>query len=427
MYLYFFTLVVFLLLSWGAYRRGRIYQFPFLAGVAFFGFMLLQLVGLQKDPSLPPGAFERVSLMALLCAVALFVGYKIPRRPTQLFRWDLNRDRLFRAALLLVVFGALFSFLMNRAAESVTGSQWSGPVVIFHFLRQTMDYGFVIAVLLYARTGSKRSLVLSLFCSLFYFDAIFIAARRATAAKVILAGLLALWFHRRKSIPRWIFIPLIAAAMVIGSTSITEYRIATNSEEAVRNIPWQENIEQTLEQGGQEMRASAYQMAAIEEVGLYDYGSFHWNRLVFNYIPAQLLGNSFKESLYIPTTEDYRSGRSIERNDITYRLYGYEKGPGITVSGVTDAFASFWYFGFIKFLVVGAIMKVLYVSSMRGNWTCQILYILLIVPSMHIVTHNTHWFFADWLLMAVFLGPAFMYARRSPLLMSKQSVHHASR
>lgn len=423
MYLTLFAIVATCLVAWGLVHKGNQYQVPFLMGVGFLGFMLPQLIGLQGDMRLPIGAHDRVALMALLCSLAVFLGYKIPRQPTRYFRWDINRDRLFRAALFLSVLGAIFSFLMSRAAGSVTGSQWSGPVVIFHFFKQIMDYGFVIALLLYVRTRSKRSLLLTIFCTFFYFDAIFIAARRATTAMVVLSILLAFWFQRRKAVPRWIFVPLLVFGMLVGTTSITDYRNSSKSGEGIGNITWKENIDKTLNQGGGEMRAATYQMAAIEELGLYDYGSFHWNRLIFNYVPGQLLSDSFKNSLYIHITPEYRSALAPERDPLTRELFGYEKEPGLTVSGLTDAFSSFWYFGFVKFILVGAIMKVLYVSSVQGNWTCQIIYILLITPAMHVVTHNTHWFFANWILMAVFLGPALLYARRKPTREVKRQVY----
>jgi len=41
------------LLGWGMREKGRIYEFPFLAGATFTGFVLPQLIGLRNDPVLP--------------------------------------------------------------------------------------------------------------------------------------------------------------------------------------------------------------------------------------------------------------------------------------------------------------------------------------------------------------------------------------
>ena len=44
------------LLWWGCLGKGRIYEFPFLAGATFFGFILPQAVGLLREPGIEAGA-----------------------------------------------------------------------------------------------------------------------------------------------------------------------------------------------------------------------------------------------------------------------------------------------------------------------------------------------------------------------------------
>jgi len=61
-------------------------------------------------------------------------------------------------------------------------------------------------------------------------------------------------------------------------------------------------------------------------------------------------------------------------------------------------------------------MSKLFLAAQRGHFIAQLLCLLLTVPAMHIVTHNTHWFFQSWPHMLVFLGGALWYARERTVM-----------
>ena len=69
-----FAIICVILLLQGMFARGAIYQYPFLAGAVFTGFALPQLIGLSRDPFLPPGAMEKTLLMAFFCAMMCWFG-----------------------------------------------------------------------------------------------------------------------------------------------------------------------------------------------------------------------------------------------------------------------------------------------------------------------------------------------------------------
>ena len=102
----------------------------------------------------------------------------------------------------------------------------------------------------------------------------------------------------------------------------------------IKNIAFLENLNRQLTAGGSELENAVYSIAAMDQTAEFDYGIFHWNTLVFNYVPAQILGDEFKQSLTIP----------LENTD-TYSLFGHTPSLGSTVTGMVDAFGSFWYFG----------------------------------------------------------------------------------
>ena len=96
------------------------------------------------------------------------------------------------------------------------------------------------------------------------------------------------------------------------------------------------------------------------------------------------------------------------------RAYGYESSTGTTTGGITDAFASFWYFGCLEFFAVAYFMRRLYESAVRGSPVWQFACALMTVYALHTVTHCTTWFVLPWVNAAIFVVPALVYARVRP-------------
>jgi hypothetical protein len=413
-YLIILILVTGVLIGWGLLRRDGGMQFPFLAGLTFGGWVIPQLWGIQGEPHLPDGAFDRVALMGALCASMCLVGYVLPARPMTALNWEYDDERLLRAAVALTIVGAFFSLLFDLLPKTTVNSQMSGLSVALLFFSDIMQYGFALAVLIYARTGSKWALAIAAFGSYFYLQDILAGGRRATASEFFFVLILSLWFGRKKALSPFAIL-LVALIGIVGSFNIGEYRSASYDAQGVTwkevtSIEWIENTKEVFEKGGGEMRAATYQMAATAEQETYDYGIYHWNRLVFRYVPAQLLGNGVKQALILDVAGAEVISR--QRNEATYRLYGYQKELGLTTSGMTDSFSSFWYFGSIKFFVISLILSKIYLGAQNGNMTAQLSYMVLVVPAMHAVTHNTSWFFEAMPHMILFFLPALAYARK---------------
>src|SRR6266478_6771648 len=89
-----FTLICAFLLLQGMLQRGAIYQYPFLVGAVFTGFVLPQLVGLSRDPFLPPGGLEKTLIMAILAATMSWVGARVVSRPWRAFDWKFDERKL---------------------------------------------------------------------------------------------------------------------------------------------------------------------------------------------------------------------------------------------------------------------------------------------------------------------------------------------
>jgi hypothetical protein len=132
----------------------------------------------------------------------------------------------------------------------------------------------------------------------------------------------------------------------------------------------------------------------------FDLGAYHWNAIVFSYVPAQLVGRDLKESLYLPLA------------DPALDEYLYSPPLGSTSTGFSDSFHSFWYFGCLEFFIVAFIMQRLWWVARGGNLMAQLLYMLFPVQALQVITHDTHHFVAPWIHIAIFLLPLMLWARR---------------
>ena len=401
-----FVAVCGLLLLQGMRRRGAIYEYPFLAGAVFTGFALPQFVGLARDPFLPQGALEATLTMAILCAVMCWLGAAMAGRPNRVSSSDLDEKRLLVAGGVLSLAGAYFYYRISQLPPEILKAQWTGMPVAYLFFARMLTYGFAIAVLLVARNGSRTALLLAFIDGAFYLDRIVIGGRRQDLVEFATIILLAWWFQRDRCLPR----PLMLVGLILGAlfiNSVGDYRSATTSDDgpqwdAVFNIDFVGNFEHLTEEGGAELTNAVYIIGDVNRTMNFDVGAYHWNALIFSYVPAQLVGADFKNALYLPSadpaTEEY--------------LWAYTPIPGSTPTGVSDAFQSFWYFGCAEFFLIAFIMQKLWYAARNSNLTAQLLYMLLPAPALEAITHTTHYFVAPWVHMALFLAPALILARR---------------
>src|SRR5262249_51556279 len=110
---------------------------------------------------------------------------------------------------------------------------------------------------------------------------------------------------------------------------------------------------ETMTKGGFELNNAALWIWCINEENEYDFGGYHWNQFIHGYFPGQIFGYDMKKSLMFPT------------RDLLKEKLGYTPPVGVTSTGMADAFGSFWYFGCLKFLVIGYVMGRWY---QRGKW-----------------------------------------------------------
>jgi hypothetical protein len=403
-----FILECIILLVWGLLKPERMYYFPFMAAAVFSGWILPQCIGwFNSIEILPKGSFEKTIFMTILCLGSCYLGFILNHKSMLAFNWSFNEKRLLQGSAILSLLGAYFFFKVSQISGTVTeihGGAWTGIITIYVFFSKLLTFGFVIAVLIYLKnTTNKFALGIILFDCMFYFDRIVLQGRRADIAGFFIIIMFALWFQRKVLIPRW----MMLVAIIFGSliiNSIGNYRSIVMSKEGgnwseVLNIDFVGNLKQLSESGGYEIENTIYNIEAVDRTMNLDYGLSLWNNLVFQYVPAQFVGVDVKQSLMF----------SLE--DITYSEFNYISKLGTTHTGMSDAFASFWYFGAVKFFLIAYIFSLLYNAAIRGHFIAQLLVILTLVPALHAITHTTHSYFGIWPVTIIFLAPVLIFAR----------------
>jgi len=157
-------------------------------------------------------------------------------------------------------------------------------------------------------------------------------------------------------------------------------------------------------------------IAATRESGAYQWGAGYWNRLVFRFVPAQFLGESFKNSLMI-------GGEQRDLGDFIEDELGYRIPPGSTVTGLGDSFNQFDYFGCLLFAAMAYLFKNLWAAAKQPNGTvAQILYIQTTTSAMRALTHETIDFLPGFIYSALFIALVALYARERPVTIGKPVI-----
>lgn len=416
-YLDLLILICLGLLGWGLIRLERVYQYPFFMGSIFVSFLVPQGFALINSPGLvSQEALARVLIVSSLCAAMCWLGYQF--KPNTKFLKTLNipidSRKLVKAGLVLTAIGHFFSFLISRTApEAAENGNWTGVITIYYFFASVSYIAFAILFVLTLRQPTIKKIIFTIIAAYPPFSAVFESGRRqGTAAFILIIGL-SLFYVYRYLPPRWLVIAAVVLTLLL-LPIIGQYRgefWAMVFSGNLGKIDFTEGLNKVLEGKVLELRNAAILMDAAERTGQYTYGTGYWDSLVFRYIPGQILGRYFKESL------QFKLG-----NYDLVTLFGYRIPSGSTPTGIGDSFLEFSYFGCLFFAVQAYVFKHLWISSVHlESIFSQILYMGLLSPALVGLTHGTSRFFQDGLFQLIFVGLVAVYSRKK----SKSfSLHH---
>lgn len=400
-------------------QRNRIFEFPFWAGMIALGWFFPMAIGGLSSEQFPEGAYFSGMFFASICTLAMWGGYEMAvlkkERKRSLLDMQFDLSRLYWAGAVLCLAGFFFEWKLSTLPEEMLkATQWSGAAVKYHFLASVFKFGFISLWLLYLsqnRKSDPRLLVLLIPCLLLLLEAAVIRGRRAEMMNLAAYLLICPWFVRRRSLPRWMLVGgLLLGLLLINSIGL--YRGIMREKDVplgerikiAMQADYAEESKDKIQSSGREFENYIFYRYIYAKQGNFDFGLKHWNGLIFNYVPAQLVGRTIKNALMIPFNDNTLM--------IAHREYGHSFGVGTTLTGYTDAFASFGWLGFIKFYIIGWIMGMLYRRAMTGYFLGQLLYVYALGSAMRGVTHGTHAILLSiWIYFFVLGFPAFYWAK----------------
>lgn len=389
-------------------RPELIYRFPFFMVALFAIFILPQAVSLLRFPgAAPEPAVQNVLLLTCLCVVACLIGYRFSFSliiVSQTSR-PLDRRRLLHAGLLFVCSGLLFSFLLSHTEVQTTEfGGWTGTATIYGFFQQLCYPGFAICLLLALDRPSASTVAAALISAVVPLQSIAFGRREAAALVLLTIGL-TLYFRCRLRPARWLVVGLILGAMLGIPATGTYRRLQLQKDwESIKAMDLVGNFKEFLNQESVlELRNAAMLIEATRQSGDYEYGAGYWNHLIFRYVPAQILGEAFKEALMIQ-----RPHEGLERE---LAAMDYVNPTGSTVTAMGDSFQQFGFFGCVFFVGLGMFFRGLWRAAVqREALFAQLLYMQSCTAAMRALTHWTLDFLPGLLYNVLFLGAAVYYA-----------------
>ena len=188
---------------------------------------------------------------------------------------------------------------------------------------------------------------------------------------VTVVVLSALWFTRR------ILVPFPALVILgVGLTGIVysigalraasaEHFLATGAQrgllslEVLRRVDFQGAASRSVD-SAPDLRNAGHLIAYTESTERFTLGAGTWNRIVFQYIPGQIVGYDVKESFMI----------DIDNIDAVYHRYQ----NGTTLTGLGSAYQEAGYLGAVVFFLIGYWLRWMWQRAIRGDVWMQGMY-----------------------------------------------------
>jgi hypothetical protein len=411
-WLYFWILTAMLAVTLAVtlFKPEKIYEYPYFMAAAFVVFIVPQAISLIHFPGGAQSEWiANALLMCCLCFGACWAGYFRP--PVQSWQQrmsqSVNLDRMFHGGVVFIVISFFFDFLISMMTEEeIGGNLWTGKVTIYGFFAGLIYPGFAICLMTALRTGRLMAWLATVVAAIQPVEISVLSGRREDTVLFLLTLALTLYYQRGIKPSRAAIILLVTFAMLaIPATGTYRGLAAQRDWQGVKQIKLMDNFKDYLNQESiLELRNATFLIEATRQSGSYQYGEGYWDQLVWRFVPAQLLGKGFKDSLMFHSPYDQT------QNELS--KLGYEASVGSTITGMGDSFQQLGWFGCLFFAAMALLFKTLFNASVQPNAVfAQVFYIQIATSAMRAVTHQTLDFLPGLVYYIIFLGLLFLYAR----------------
>lgn len=385
-YLFVLITLCIAIIGWSIIRLERMYQFPFFMAATFLSFVLPQAIAIVNNPGIAVTntAVERMLIYSCMCVAMCWLGYQSSTNRKWLERLNVPIDegKLFKAGILLLIIGLACIFALSRIIiQTSAGGTWTGPATILYFFVGVLRIALPLFLLRTLKNPSLMNITLTATTAFPILQSIIFSGRRQPTAAFLITVGLCLFIVKSYVPPRLLLVLLVPIAAYIIPTlgqlrgKFWELVFAGNLN-AIQSSS-QSGLETVI--GGEilELRNATLIMDYATRFDQYGYGKQLWNTVIFQYVPAQLLGKEFKKSLQLNNNFDLVS------------FYGYQTSSGTTLTGIGDSFMDFGFLGCLFFALMAYLYKTLWVSMIyEKSIIGTLLYISLIDSAMVGITHG---------------------------------------
>lgn len=361
-------------------------QFPFLMTCDLLFFLGPQLYYISRHvkvfDSYNPSALTLYLGVTLLFYLSAIAGYHSSVQTFKLPKFSFNENKMIIGLYGLILISLYGKVKLAGLPEELTSSsQWTGLPVRYLFFASVGTLCIPLGIILFFKYRRKIILPVLGLEVISALSVIVFGGRRSPAAFLAITVLTGLWFARRIKISRMAIIGGgIVFFMFVMNVGTYRHLIKTDSP-----AKWSEivsevfDIKKTMKKfAGKEgaESSSSYidglngvlSISAVSDTMKFDYGVVLWNQLISRWVPGQLIGRSFKQSLIL---------RVNTCKQTLYDHYGYKLKVGTCMPGYAEIFGSFGFLGFIFMFFAGRVARMVWEQSMAGNLIAQIAHFAL--------------------------------------------------
>lgn len=374
---------------------------PFLFGCVCLGWIAPQLTTLVRTHPNLDDSLQAYAFMSVLCLFATILGFEIGRRSRKnkpvsrgWIAQVMDEAYAAKVALVLTVIAVLMTFLIGATSlEERTNSMWTGRITIYYFFQNIKFVSLFLSLCLLFKRVRAFYIGLVVVNLALYFPFIFVHFRRRAIFEACFAVALAIYYVRDFKLPRVFVISSIIIASIgvfaIGELRSLSYDQTTQtwsvpSMDEIRNVDFLATAPLVGNVPSPEVLNAVTLMSAMDSGGELTLGRVSWNRLVFQFVPAQFLGAEFKNSLMF---EDV----SV---DIVLNNNGFRRSRGSTITGFAEAYMEFSYLGCFIFFIYAWILGIAWRNLRGGGVFGALTYAICAIPFVITPTAYAAYFIA---------------------------------
>lgn len=401
-------------------KPERLYHAPTLLSFTYLFFIVPQAVATEylelTSSTIDDTAYQITLFYAVLCIGCSWIGWH-SRPYRKLLVWlertsyTTSFKKFFYAISALALVANLAGFQLNRISkaglvESV-GGQMTGTSTKLFFVAKLIyiPYPYFIK-----RLVEKRTLLRFFLLSASIFSEVrtaIIHGRRGLLASLSFPWLLILYFQKRWTLPRYA-IPLIVIAplILVPALAILRFNFWRMLFSGQMSVSLMASYVRSyfLDNYPYDLLNAVNVISLSLKDGYFGFGSGFWNDIVFSFIPGQIIGDGFKESLYINISPlSYLRTRELSAY--------FDVKLGTTVTGLGSTFVEFGFFGALCFYFQARVMRTLWESSLRNIDISQIIYCFTTFSIFLSVTHNFSVFITSMIIVCIILLTLIRFSR----------------